>query len=162
MIFGLKNARIPLLILLAFLIAAAGCSTAQHEIEEESPVRVVTGGVKAWIDYMPGGPASFHCTGTVTLIADSVDKPVTAALDTITLYQNKKALLSFQPLFEPENDESSYLESGVMKVFRFNAPMELKAGEIDPEVSIRLELHFNSDGKRFDFVMNNIKIDKVY
>ncbi len=155
---------IIILLVSAVLLFFSSCGTVKSH-SDQLKISIVHSDIYCWLNLMPGGPASFHITGNLTIKNEESFEIKELILKEIILTQEDKPVYSFEPILESvsENKAGENLTGGEKKEFRFGVKTGLEVKpELDPEKTITARLIFNSDEKKFEYVIPDIKIEKAF
>ena len=142
------------LIIMIVIITQCGSSrTASDQIN----LKVSVEKIDSWLNFMPGGSPTFHIAGQIKIERKGSDTAEIIKLKQVSIFQERKKIYEFVPLFEIINDKES--DSG----FRFGTNKGLSINrDLDEEKMISAELQFESAGRSFLHKIENIKIEKAY
>lgn len=140
------------------------CSGQKNTSNGSAKVGVNHTYIYAWLNLMPGGPSSFHITGNLRITNHEDLQIDNISIKEAIVSQNGNIIYKFSPEFEtihPEEDFS--LRKNEVKEFRFNTTSRLSVSpELDADKLIDAKLIFKSGDKIFEYVINNITIEKAY
>lgn len=120
----------------------------------------------AWINLMPGinMKPTFHFNGEIKIKNTSEDLVKDLKLQEIDFYTDSTLLFKFIPVFKNKMDDSVNTISPLGEsYFTFNSPKGLVIkSELVPQKFCNALLKFSSEGKTFEYKIDNIKVEKVY
>jgi hypothetical protein len=117
----------------------------------------------AWLNLMPGGKPSFHLSADIK-IKNNSNVPVTnLTLHQIVVYEDTNKIEGFKPVFVNRKDDSdNNFIPGEVKDFSITAPDRVNFEKLYKLKEINLLLQFSSGDKMFEYMINNVKIERVY
>lgn len=158
--------KIVYILLLSSLFLLAGCSASskadkEHLSEDKVKPEERIEGIYAWVNLMPGGPASFHITGRI-ILDKKEDESIKAG--SFEIWQSGKMFYKFVPAFErlagTAEVDSLYLNRSVYQ-FSTDSGLEL-VREFSPDSLVTLKAQFYTESGEVSRQVDSIKVERVY
>ncbi len=159
-LYGCRNFGAAVIIILltllyfgcSYKIAGAGNTDLSFE-----PLRT-----NAWVNLMPGRKTTFHLVVEGVLINKSQLPVENILIDSAIVYQHMKKIFGFKPfVIWPGKDTSIHLADTLKFNFRNEKGIPVEKG-LDIDDVIDVFILFSYNGKMFDYMLKNIKLEKVY
>jgi len=139
-----------------------GCST---KIPDSNKLNLDINIVKinVWLNLMPGGRPSFHISGELGIKNENRERLENLKLRQVVIYHDTLELIKIIPLFKIKNNlNDSTLHPGESKNFLISAAEKTDIKNLGNVKLINLLLMFSSEGKTFEYKIDNIEVERVY
>lgn len=118
----------------------------------------------AWLNLMPGSNAAFHIKGNLDITNTGQDTVRDLKLKEMKIYRDSSLIYTVNPDFRNTGSTGDFdLPPMVEKHFSFQLPNGIRINkEIGSGQPIDVLFIFKSDGSEFEYIVNKVKVDKVY
>ncbi len=156
----------PVLLLIGFIFY--GCSTTKIQKEGENipakkslpeqEMNIEVLKIYSWINLMPGSEPRFNISGEIKIKPENGNYTLSDLLFTqIKIKQNGKTVYFIKPTVREEG------QSGEYRKLLFSTIKGLSlVPDLNPDKKVNAELVFDDDGNELKYIIQNIKIEKVY
>lgn len=133
-----------------------GCCTTTQIIKDNNLPEVKIEMLNAWLNLMPGGPGSFHVSGTISVTPDSLDELKSFSVEEILIYKDIKPVYAVIPeLNRHEKDRKIIID------FYSKDEMKIKNEILDSD-SVKVSLKLSAGSKQSVFLNRTVKLERAY
>lgn len=144
------------ILLLGFTVSYSCTSTKNEKANVEQ--KIILSDIQAWLNLMPGGPGSFHISGTFDL-NDSSD--VNINLKNIYIYVSGRMIYNINPELSIQGESISI--KPWTKAFKFHNKDRLNIAEaLRSTEKIDVRLVFEIDGYSIEKFVKNVELTRAY
>ncbi|MDR3627828.1 MAG: hypothetical protein P4L45_13385 [Ignavibacteriaceae bacterium] len=119
--------------------------------------------LNAWFNLMPGSKPSFHLLGKLNIKNNNNNTIENLKLQQGIIYNGTTEVVKFTPVVTNQANGSGFnVLPKETKEFTFALPDKIRIENMADIKEINLLLKFSSNGKTYDYAINNVNIEKVY
>ena len=158
-----------LLFILFIITLMVSCSSSEKSVKEKKTVeldeielqevRLEVKSLNSWVNLMPGADSKFHISGELIVEENFRYNLVFMNIERIKIIQSGLVIYSITPLVQVDED----LSDDNSKYIRFSTVRGLSRDpRLDIEGYLQFEIDFYDGNESYTYIVENVKINKVY